>query len=149
MKNYSLKDVIEKEVHYKETQTPTNEFRMRGVSTIEHWGEGSGSGSIEMDEVIFQANQLTKAVMYANINDGQFGCQAINSAKVTVEQKIKVKRVYVDEDSIFYDDNSVELEQWETIVENLYVSRAKNFDEKVGDPLKCAGRGGYEYKDIC
>ena len=144
-KNYAVKDTVRKEVHYRDIVVPTNEFEMNGISTIELWG--GGLGYIQMDSTTFKADKLTKAVMFANLNDGQFGCQKIKSAKVSVEQKFVTTRLYADEDGNFSDDNvSTEIIHWENIVVDLYVSE-KDFDETVGDPLRVVGRGGYEYKE--
>jgi hypothetical protein len=144
-KQYQLSK-SEKEVHYKEFREPTTFFSIEGVATIDLWGDGSGS--IEMDVASFQAHKLTKAVIYANLNDGQFGCQDILSANVTVEQKVKVTRIYANEDGVFFDDNKTLFEEYETVIDNMYISKKKDFDEKVGHPNKAEGRGGYEFKEL-
>lgn len=140
-KNYMVASIETIEVHYKETRIPTNEFRMSGTSTLMLWGDDKGS--MVMDETEFNANELTRAVMYANLNDGQFGCQSIISANVTVEQKIIKRRMYADEDGVFFDDNrGADIIDWEVVADNIKVTRAKDFDEKIGDPLRGIGRGG-------
>jgi len=131
-KNYALVGKTEDTIFYKEYRTPTKDFIMRGTATISLWG--GGTGSIEMDTVEFQADELTKAVIYANLNDGQFGCEDINSANVTIEQKIAVNRVHIDPKTLTT-VKSVDVEQYEEVVCDLYVSH-KDFDEAIGHPCR-------------
>lgn len=139
-KNYMVNKIETSEVHYKESAIPTNEFRMYGKSSLELWG--GDKGSIEMDDAYFKADELTRAVMYANLNDGQFGCQNIISARVLVEQKIIKRRMYADEDN-----KSTDIIEWVCVADDLRITRAKDFDSNVGDPLRGIGRGGYTYKE--
>ena len=124
----------EKEVHYKEYREPTDYYRMEGRVIIDLWG--GDKGSVLMDPAYFQAKDLTKAVIYANLNDGQFGSSAIISAEVTLEQMVRVTRVYANEDGVFFGDNTTKTDEFEQIVSNLPISRVNDFDEKVGHPKR-------------
>jgi len=133
-KNYAISKAETNEVHYTEIRIPTNEFKIYGEAFVELWG--GGEGSIEMDEDCFTADKLTKAVMYANLNDGQFGVETITGGRVWVEQKIKIRQFHIGENNIPFECNPNGIYIWESVVEDLEINRDEDFDAKVGDPLK-------------
>lgn len=56
-------------------------WKIKGIATINYWG--GGQGKIEMDSSTIIGN-LTKDKLIACINDGQFGCESIDSAEVDI-----------------------------------------------------------------
>lgn len=54
-------------------------YEMHGTSVINHWG--GGQGTMHMDIVRFPPNKKpTRAMLAKEVNDGQFGCESIESA---------------------------------------------------------------------
>jgi hypothetical protein len=59
-------------------------FRMSGEALINHWG--GGQGYIRMTpHVFFRQTLPSKKEIAKYINDGQFGCESIESAEVELE----------------------------------------------------------------
>lgn len=57
-------------------------YKISGEVAVNTW-DGNG-GTIIMDTTIIPLNQLTKEKLLSCINDGKFGVESINSAKVDI-----------------------------------------------------------------
>lgn len=59
-------------------------YEIHGESILNHWG--GGQGIIEMDKVKFPPNKRpTRREIAKEVNDGQFGCESIDSATVYLD----------------------------------------------------------------
>ena len=72
-------------------------YEMHGTSVINHWG--GGQGTMQMDIVRFSPERKpTKAMLAKEVNDGQFGCESIESAEAILYAVYGYStKVYVDE----------------------------------------------------
>jgi hypothetical protein len=58
-------------------------YEMHGTSLINLWG--GGQGTMQMDIVKFPPNKKpTRAMLAKEVNDGQFGCESIESAEAVL-----------------------------------------------------------------
>ena len=57
-------------------------IEIQGWATITMWG--GGQGEIGMDKTFIPNNEISKAAILRAVNDGQFGCQSIDSALIEI-----------------------------------------------------------------
>ncbi len=65
--------------------------RITGTAVLSLWG--GGEGSIQMDETTLDIKNATRENILKQVNDGQFGCEKILGADVSVDY------IYVDDES--------------------------------------------------
>lgn len=66
-------------------------IEIQGWAIITMWG--GGQGEIGMDKTFIPNNEISKATILGAVNDGQFGCQSIDSAQIEI--------YYVYDDPLF------------------------------------------------
>lgn len=57
-------------------------YTIRGASLINLWG--SGQGEMSMDSSFISLDIFSKTALLKCINDGQFGCESLESAEVDI-----------------------------------------------------------------
>jgi len=111
-----LKEKTEKRVSFEETRTPLGNFIVNGTARIKLWG--GGSGTIQMNEIEIELEnpeELTQEILYAELNDGGFGCEEIVSAIVDIQQEILVEREHLDEKG-----NPIQMGEQFIVLEKIY-----------------------------
>lgn len=77
---------------------------VRGTSEINLWG--GGTGEMDMEETFIPADKVSKDNIMRCVNDGQFGCESIESAYVSIyavyksesgaKTRVRDRTIYID-----------------------------------------------------
>jgi len=117
IKGVLTKQTTEKVV-YSETKIPLNKFEVEGTSIINL--RGGGEEKMQMDLYTVESDDLSKKDLFDNANDGQFGCESIQSIRINVYQQIERIREYLNEDNETFETKSAII--LELIREDFYIN---------------------------